>query len=817
MAISLLLQFLFIILLPQSIAKTHVTDHAQTHCIEHEKNLLLELKNQLVFNSSYSTNLVQWNVDETGDCCSWQGVGCDDAGHVISLWLKDEAISGGFNESSSLFNLKFLKKLSLSNNLFSSSLPHSITNLESLSHLYLSNATFSGTIPLALGNLTRLVHVDLSGNFFSGAIPLALGNLTRLVHVDLSHNFFSGSISSIHFEGLYKIDTIDLSYNSLSGSIPKSISTLFSSLWQLDLHNNQFHGQLSEFLDEDISKLHSFHDLDLSNNLLNDTFQLEKILTIIPYLENLDLSNNFLSLNTSSSNKFSMNKSFLNYLDLSSNKIGEVPSWIWEIGELTFSYLNLSCNKLVDLQQPYNIPSFSLGVLDLHSNQLRGELPLPPRKALYVDYSNNYFHNSSPNTGSFSSVDLQFLSVANNSLTGPFPTFICNSTSLKFLDLSFNNLSGSLPSCLFENDKNLQVLKLGRNNINGGIPDKFSPNCSLRTLDVSHNNLVGDVPLSLKSCSSLAFLNVGSNHIDGNFPCLLPSSLQVLVLRSNRLHGEIGCQKSWPNLQIMDIASNNFSGSLHPFNFTSWGGMVLEGETRPARFKLGTGMTNYTSYNYWDEVTLTIKGLELKLVKIWPEFTSIDFSCNNFHGDIPKAIGELSSLYLLNLSHNALSGSIPKSFGELRQLGSLDLSMNLLTGEIPDEIARLTFLVVMNVSYNKLVGKIPLGSQIQTFSADSFEGNIGLCGLPLSISCTNTPPQRNVESDREIEWDYVFAAAGYAVGIGSFSWVLLFWTSFRDKYFEKVEDVFEKIFERRQNRKRRHGGRRAVRNQVRRQ
>ncbi|KAG6404547.1 hypothetical protein SASPL_136796 [Salvia splendens] len=72
-----------------------------------------------------------------------------------------------------------------------------------------------------------------------------------------------------------------------------------------------------------------------------------------------------------------------------------------------------------------------------------------------------------------------------------------------------------------------------------------------------------------------------------------------------------------------------------------------------------------------------------------------------------------------------------------------------------------------------------------------------------------------VESDREIEWDYVFAAAGYVVGIGIFSWLLLFCRSFRYKYFERVEDVFEKIFERCQRRKKRERRRRAVRNQTR--
>lgn len=95
----------------------------------------------------------------------------------------------------------------------------------------------------------------------------------------------------------------------------------------------------------------------------------------------------------------------------------------------------------------------------------------------------------------------------------------------------------------------------------------------------------------------------------------------------------------------------------------------------------------------------------------------------------------LRSVYSLNLSHNALTGTIPKSLGNMSNLEALDLSVNQLTGVMPLELARLGFLDDFNVSYNKLVGEIPLGCQLQSFSSDSFKGNSGLCGVPLSNSC----------------------------------------------------------------------------------
>ncbi|GMP85947.1 hypothetical protein CsSME_00038918 [Camellia sinensis var. sinensis] len=56
--------------------------------------------------------------------------------------------------------------------------------------------------------------------------------------------------------------------------------------------------------------------------------------------------------------------------------------------------LNLSHNLLVDLEKPYKFPSLS--VLDLHSNQLHGEIPIPPESVTYVDYSSNNFNSSIP-------------------------------------------------------------------------------------------------------------------------------------------------------------------------------------------------------------------------------------------------------------------------------------------------------------------------------------------------------------------------------------------------------------------------------------
>ncbi|XP_047943693.1 receptor-like protein 49 [Salvia hispanica] len=264
--------------------------------------------------------------------------------------------------------------------------------------------------------------------------------------------------------------------------------------------------------------------------------------------------------------------------------------------------------------------------LDLSSNRIGREIPGLEK--------HHYLHSS--HLFSYSA-----LLLANNRLSGAILTSFCSASSFSVLDLSFNNWS--------------------------------------ETFDVSNNNLTGKLPKSLGNCKSLALLNVRNDDFEGSFPCMLPLSLRILVLRSNRFHGDLRCSKSWPNLQILDISLNNFSGNVEPLNFSSWS------------------------------------------------------------GGIPDAIGNLSSLYLLNLSRNVFTGGIPESLGGLTELGSLDLSSNKLTGRIPHELTELGFLSILNVSYNDLTGMIPIGRQFQTLSADLFEGNAGLCGFPLDRSCSRPP------------------------------------------------------------------------------
>ncbi|XP_074333178.1 receptor-like protein 7 [Apium graveolens] len=460
------------------------------------------------------------------------------------------------------------------------------------------------------------------------------------------------------------------------------------------------------------SRLESLENLDISHNHFLSV-RSTAMIPLPPTLSTLGLS----SCNMKEFPHFSKDAEISLYsLDLSNNDIeGEIPHWIGSVS----GYLNISHNKLIGgLEQ---LPWNSIEYLDLQSNNLNGSLP----------------------------------------------DFICNSSSLRVLNLSHNKLSGVLPSCRTQLTR-LSVFDLRMNNIQGSLPANLSNFRYLETINLNGNKLEGRVPSSFAEFDKLETLDLGSNQITDTFPqCLeaLPN-LQVLVLKFNKFHGLMNMSSKiedpFPSLRILDLSCNEFSGSLPAMYFKSFKA-VMNGhlnETKPEY--MGDDV-------YSDSTTLVIKSLEIELIRILTVFTTIDVSKNNFEGEIAEVIGNLASLRLLNLSHNHLTGHIPASIAKLTVLESLDLSSNQLKGEIPHQLTDLYSLEVLNLSCNQLRGKIPQGFQFNTFQNDSYVGNLGLCGNPLSKKCghDNVTQEEDEEEDDDsffggFTWEAV--VIGYGCG-----------------------------------------------------
>ncbi|XP_074333356.1 receptor-like protein 7 [Apium graveolens] len=625
---------------------------------------------------------------------------------VLSLWYT--RLQGVLPQE--VFHLPNIEFLTLGNIDLKAVLPKvKWGSSATLQHLSLSGINFNhGGIPDSIGYLESLATLDLSFCYLSGPIPRSIGNLVQLTYLDLGRNNLNGPILTL-LNGpiLTNLANLYLNSNNFSGSIPQSISQLVN-LTYLDLSSNNFSGVLNMSM---FSPLESLQYLGLSHNHFLSV-RSTSMSPLPPTLSTLGLS----SCNMKEFPHFSKDAEIsLDYVDLSNNDIeGEIPDWIGSVGSVrsvysVTSYLNISHNRLTGgLEQ---LPWNSIKLLDLQHNELNGSLP-----------------------------DL-----------------ICNSSSLEVLNLSHNKLSGVLPSCGTQLTS-LSVFDLRMNNIQGSLPANLSNFRSLETINLNGNKLEGRVPSSFVEFNSLRVLDLGNNQISDTFPQYLEvlPNLQVLVLKSNKFHGIMNTiskvEHPFHSLRIIDLSCNEFSGPLPVIYFRNFKAM-MNGEVNKIK-------RSYMERQYYsDSTNLVIKGHEIQLNRILTVFTTIDLSKNNFEGKISEYTGNLLSLRFLNLSHNHLTGHIPPSIANLTVLESLDLSSNQLEGEIPGQLTGLYSLALLNLSYNKLRGHIPQGFQFNTFEIDSYVGNLGLCGKPLSKKCGHDNVTQ--EEDEEEDDDYFF---------GGFTW-----------------------------------------------
>ncbi|KAF8105233.1 hypothetical protein N665_0161s0032 [Sinapis alba] len=710
------------------------------------------------------------------------GVQCDnETGAVTKLQLPTGCFTGILKPNSSLFELHHLRYLNLSHNNFtSSSLPFEFSNLHRLEVLSLSSSSFTGQIPSSFSKLISLTHLNLSHNELTGSFPL-LKTLTNLSVLDLSDNQFSGAIPYDILLTMPFLSHLNLRKNHLNGPIEVSNSSSSSSrLVYLSLGENQFEGQILK----PISKLINLEYLELSSLIISYPVDLS-IFSPLKALLILDISKNRLlpaGLSSGSDIPLSLESLVLSgcdilefpnmlktlknlhHLDISNNRIKrKVPEWLWKFPRL--SIVSLVNNSFTGLEGSSEVLlNSSVQLLDIAYNSITGDFPIPPPNIIY-------------------------LSAWNNSFTGNIPLQICNRSSLRVLDLSYNNFTGPIPQCL----SNLKIVNLRKNSLEGSIPDEFYRGALTQTLDVGYNKLNGKLPRSLLNCSFLKFLSVDNNKIEDMFPFWLKAlpNLQVFTLRSNRFFGQLSppdqAPLAFPELRILELSDNRFTGSLPPSLFVDWKASSLIKRNENGRIYMGDYKNAY--YSYVDTLDLQYKGLFMEQGNVLTSYSTIDFSGNKLEGQIPESIGLLKALIALNLSNNAFTGHIPLSLANVSELESLDLSRNQLSGSIPRELGSLSFLSYVSVANNKLTGEIPQGPQFSGQSETSFEGNSGLCGLPLQGNCFAPPSQLRKEEDEEEEegvlnWKAV--VIGYGPGLLFGLLIAHVIASYKPKWYVKI-------------------------------
>ncbi|XP_022746304.1 probably inactive leucine-rich repeat receptor-like protein kinase At3g28040 [Durio zibethinus] len=355
-----------------------------------------------------------------------------------------------------------------------------------------------GKINPSLIELKHLSFLDLSNNDFRGlAIPEFIGSMKSLIHLNLSLANFSRTIPH-NLGNLSKLQCLDLGYNSFFEAKTLQWVSGLSSLQYLDL---------------------SHVDLGKATDWLQATHKL-------PSLVELHLSDCYLNNNDPSSIR--VNYTSLAVLDLSSNMLSSIPTWIFSLRSIVSIDLSSNGVEGVILNGFQNISSLK-----------------------FLDLSWNSFSSSSTLSWLSNLNQLQFLGLGDVGLKGNFSIANRNLSSLTHLDVSRNGIDQevseiieSLSRCCLDR---LESLNIASNKLSGHLPDQLGQFKNLAYLFLSRNSISGPIPFSIGKLPSLKLLDVSYNQLNAT----LPQSLGQLR-----------------NLEHLDISNNMLEGNLSEMHFS---------------------------------------------------------------------------------------------------------------------------------------------------------------------------------------------------------------------------------------------------------
>ncbi|TXG58854.1 hypothetical protein EZV62_016683 [Acer yangbiense] len=377
----------------------------------------------------------------------------------------------------------------------------------------------------------------------------------RVIGLNLSNESISGGIeNSTGLFSLQYLQRLNLAFNGFGHiEIPSRLANL-TDLTYLNLSNAGFVGQIPIA----ISSMTRLVTLDLSSQ----TF----------------LGSVLLKLETPNLKVLVQNLTVLKELYLDGVNISANGSeWCQALSSMTnLQVLSLSTCFLSGPIDPALVSLRLLSEIRLDQNNL--STPVPD---FFADFSN-----------------LKSLRFSSCGLNGKFPEKIFQVQTLETLDLSYNKLlRGSVPQFLTNNS--LRILMLRDTNFSGNtLPNSIGNLKHLSRIELAGCNFTGTIPTSMSDLTELVYLDLSANNFSGQIPSFhMSKNLTYLDLSRNVLTGGISSTKwewlqnlvyvqgTWPMLQIVDLASNYFSGTLPGYCLTTWRAMMFDEDEAQSNFK----------------------------------------------------------------------------------------------------------------------------------------------------------------------------------------------------------------------------------------
>ncbi|KAK5650149.1 hypothetical protein RI129_001178 [Pyrocoelia pectoralis] len=530
-------------------------------------NLLTEIPDNAFSNCCYSLKAISFSGNRINKIPSASFQNCTRITHFNFAYndiydIDDNTFSGWASS---------IETLILSNNHITNLKSDIFSNLSKLRELSISFNPIMYIDPKAFAGLHNLQNLEISFALNREEIADEIFKpLSNLQFLSADNNKFH-IITEHSFEHLPNLRFLNLEFNDIL-TIPKNLFKLTSHRYLTDvrLNNNKYPNTIQYIHKHSFSYLANLEHLILTDNLIVKIS--EHAFANLPLLAKLDLQlnrltdfnfnyfvniSNLIQLNVSwnSIHNCQAGKQFLNIevLDMSHNKMWNVPKCLENIGLLRKLYLNSNNISVIEPKSFMHLTS--LEQLNLNENfieVIHKHAFAGLQNVQILDLSKNFItqlHNHQ-----FSSIPkLRVLRLCYNKLKY-LPKEVLSNTALEMLDLSCNFFSVVPSLSLAEVGGSLRHLSISWNNIEHVDSTTFPDIPYLQYLNLNKNKLTILPDNVFTSLGFLQKLDISGNPLRANFKELFhyAQHLKELSLANTGI-------TSVPYLPLPNLVSLNLS------------------------------------------------------------------------------------------------------------------------------------------------------------------------------------------------------------------------------------------------------------------